>query len=599
MKKLLLLLVVAAACSPRQSDENPGSRISAVENGLVRPVYIEGDSLWNIEDRMKHYGVPGVSIAVIKDYTIAWSKAYGIMDKETNEPVTTKTLFQAGSISKPVAAYGALKTVELGKIGLTDDVNTYLTSWKVPDNEFTTEKKVTLEHLVSHTGGLTVHGFLGYSPDLPVPTLLQVLNGTSPANSPAIFVDKTPGGNFRYSGGGYSVMQQMLIDVHGKSFPEIEKELVLGPLEMNNSTYDQPLDEVTVKLAATGYLPDHSQTKGKRHTYPEMAAAGLWTTAEDLAKFAIDIQQTLKGESAKVLSKEMVERMLTPVDGGFIGLGIFIDDKKGDIYFGHGGWDEGFSSEMKAHKDKGYGVVVLTNSNHPAFIGELVRSVARAYKWDGLVPEYKKLPIDPEIVQVITGRYHNGSDGGISITSDNERLYVKYLRADRPDELFRVSEKMYMTAYQEREYVFDIDNKGVVSLQISNAGGNELSHRKLQDDEKVPYEYLLAGDFDNAMKGYRALLAADPDDQNVEESGLNRQGYELLQAGKNKLALDIFKINTMLYPNSFNVYDSYADACKSNGDNKAAIENYKKALKLNPKNEGSAKKLAELENVSK
>lgn len=599
MKRLILLLAVAAACTPQTAEEHNDQNIAAVENGLIRPVYIEGDSLWNIEERMKYYGVPGVSIAVIKDNKIAWTKAYGIMDKETNEPVTTKTLFQAGSISKPVAAYGALKAVESGKLSLSGDVNTYLTSWKLPDNEFTKEKKVTLEQLVSHTAGLTVHGFLGYSPDLPVPTVVQVLDGAAPANSPPVRVDKAPGGAFRYSGGGYTVMQQMMIDVYGKSFPEIEKELVLGPLGMNNSTYDQPLDEVSVKLAATGYLPDHSQTKGKRHTYPEMAAAGLWTTAEDLAKFAIDIQQTLKGESNKVLSKEMVQRMLTPVDGGFIGLGIFIDDKKGDIYFGHGGWDEGFSSEMKAHKDKGYGVVVLTNSNHPSFIGEVIRSVARAYKWDNVVPEYKKLGLDPAVVEKISGRYHNGSDGGISILNNDGRLFIKYLRSDQPDELFRVSDKLYMTALHEREYEFEVNDAGEVGLHIYNTGDTEVTHRKLKDDEKVPYEYLLAGDFDGALKGYRALLKADPEDHYVGEGDLNRQGYTLLEDGKTRLALDVFKINTMLYPNSYNVYDSYGDACKANGDNKAAIENYRKALKLNPKNEESAKKLAALENISK
>jgi CubicO group peptidase (beta-lactamase class C family) len=202
--------------------------------------------------------------------------------------------------------------VEEGKISLDSNVNNYLKSWKLPDNEFTKNKKVALKHLLSHTGGLTVHGFLGYSPDLPVPSLLQVLDGEQPANSPAIRVDKVPDESFRYSGGGYTIMQQMLIDIEGKDFPSITKEKVLQPLGMIHSTYQQPLPPDLLKLAATGYLPDGSMTKGKRHTYPEMAAAGLWTTAEDLALFAIDIQKSLKGEGG-VLSKTMVEKMLTPV----------------------------------------------------------------------------------------------------------------------------------------------------------------------------------------------------------------------------------------------------------------------------------------------
>ncbi len=202
--------------------------------------------------------------------------------------------------------------------------------------------------MLSHTGGLTVHGFPGYSPDLPVPTTVQVLDGLPPANSAAVRVDKMPEESFRYSGGGYTIMQQMLVDVEGKPFPEILKEKVLAPLHMNNSTYDQPLQATQLKMAATGYLPDGTMTKGKRHTYPEMAAAGLWTTAEDLATFTINIQKTMQGDSGKVLSKVMTDKMLTPFVADFIGLGLFLNKRKEDIYFGHGGWDEGFSSEMVA-----------------------------------------------------------------------------------------------------------------------------------------------------------------------------------------------------------------------------------------------------------
>ena len=594
MKKLLFLAAIAIGCSPKPAQVDPN--IAAIENNLISYVHFEDDSLWNIESRMKFYGVPGVSIAVIQDNKIVWSKAYGVMDKETNEPVTTATLFQAGSISKPVAAYGALKTVEMGKANLNDDVNTFLTSWKIPDTEFTKDKKVTLEHLVSHTGGLTVHGFLGYSPDLPVPTLLQVLDGTAPANSPPVRVDKEPGTGFRYSGGGYSVMQQMLIDLHGKSFPEIEKELVLGPLKMDNSTYDQPLDSVTVKKAATGYLPNHEQTKGKRHTYPEMAAAGLWTTAEDLAKFAIDVQQTLKGESNKVLSQEMAKRMVTPVKNeDFIGLGLFMEDHEGDIYFGHGGWDEGFSSEMKAHRDKGYGIVVLTNSNHPQFIGEVMRSVARVYNWDHYATNYKKFPMDTSLFKTISGRYRNGTDGGISIASKDGRLYFKYLRANDPSELYRISDSTYLTASNNAPVQFKLKADGQVDMVVYEGKGANV-HDKLKDDEKVPYEYLVAGDYNKALKGYQALLKANPKDRSVEEDNLNMQGYEQLQSGKGKLAQDIFKINTMLYPDSYNVYDSYGDACKANGDTKEAIASYRKALKLNHTSQETERKLAELEN---
>lgn len=598
MKNIICLLFVAClfqACSksPTSSDDE----IKKVESNLITPVYLEGDSTWTIEKRMAHYGVPGVSIAVIKDNKITWAKSYGVMDKDSKEPVSNQTLFQAGSISKPVAAYGALKVVESGKINLDENVNTYLKSWQLPDNEFTKDKKVALKHLLSHTGGLTVHGFPGYSPGIPVPTLVQVLNGEAPANTSSILVNKVPEESFRYSGGGYCVMQQMLIDVEGKPFPELLKEIVLQPLEMKNSTYDQPLNETQIKMAATGYLPDGSMTQGKRHTYPEMAAAGLWTTAEDLARFAIDIQNTVKGESEKVLSQNMVKQMLTSFVADFIGLGIFLEKYGENIYFGHGGWDEGFSSQLIAHRDKGYGVVILTNSNHPEFIDELVRSVALTYSWDNFVPTYKKMEMDTALFSQISGRYRNTTDGLIKIYSENNRLYRKYLRGE-PMELFKISDSTFISREQDQLIQFKtnpVDGKLNILLYNDDGKPGEFIRPLLAEGDKVPYEFLLSGDFDKALAGYKTLLKNNTNDESVNEGNLNGQGYNLLRSGKNKLAQDVFKINMLLYPNSANVYDSYAEACMKNGETELAIANYKKSLALNPENNNAVKMLEELQ----
>jgi CubicO group peptidase (beta-lactamase class C family) len=596
MKKIIFLLAVTLQyCSPAKNDESVEGQIKKVETGLIHPVYLEGDSSWTIEARMKHYHVPGVSIAVINNGQLAWTKSYGVMDEETKEPVTRETLFQAGSISKPVAAYAALKLTEEGKIDLNENANTYLKSWKLPDNEFTKDKKVALKHLLSHTGGLTVHGFLGYSPDLPVPTTVQVLDGLPPANSAAVRVDKVPEESFRYSGGGYTIMQQMLVDVEGKPFADILKEKVLAPLGMNNSTYDQPLQTAQLKMAATGYLPDGSMTKGKRHTYPEMAAAGLWTTAEDLALFAINIQKTIQDDNGNVLSKDMTEKMLTPFVADFVGLGLFLDKIKEDIYFGHGGWDEGFSSEMVAHKTKGYGVVVLTNSNHPEFISELIRSVARTYGWSNYVPVYKKIEMDTTKFSTIRGRYKNSSDGLITVYTEGNRLYKKNLRGT-PNELFQISDTSYVTRESEDLILFKTNPAdGQFNILLVENGKQEFTHPQIKSNERVPYEFILEGDIDAAVKGYQALLKTNPKDESISEGNLNWQGYDLLNDGKIKLALAIFKVNTLLHPTSANVYDSYGEALAKNGDIDLAIVNYKKALSLDPKLETSQKMLADLQ----
>ncbi len=388
----------------------------------------------------------------------------------------------------------------------------------------------------------------------------------------------------------------MLIDTEGKPFPQIMKEFVLQPLGMNNSSYEQPLTAAQLPQAATGYVPDGTMTKGKYHTYPEMAAAGLWTTAEDLAKFAIDVQNSVQGKSTLVISKAMTEKMLTPFVSDFEGLGLFINKKKDDIYFGHGGWDEGFSSEMTAHKDKGYGVVVLTNSNHPEFISEVINSVARAYNWANYMPVYEKLAMDTTKFKELRGRYHNFSDGSLYVTSKGNRLFMKYLRAKAPYELFRVTDSTYINLTDTRHVQFKVnpaDGKlNLVILETNKPA--EFIRPQESADIRVPYEYLLAGDFNKAIKGYQALLKADPTDNAINEDNLNQQGYNLLGDGKLALGRDLFKVNTLLYPKSANVYDSYAEACMKNGDKELAIANYKKSLAINPDNKNAKKKLDEI-----
>ncbi|TSE05853.1 serine hydrolase [Aquimarina algiphila] len=599
MKKILFLFWAPCffiSCSTPTKTTPPPDYIKMVETGLGHPVHIEGDSTWTIEERMEHYGVPGVSIAVIKDYKIEWVKSYGIVDKENAKPVTSQTLFQAGSISKPVAAYGALRMVEQNKINLDEDVNIYLQSWKLPDSEFTKDKKVALKHLLNHSGGVTVHGFLGYSPDLPVPTVVQVLNGAPPANSAPIFVDKVPEKSFRYSGGGYTIMQQMMMDVEGKSFPSLMNDLVLQPLNMNNSTYNQPLEGEQLQMAATGYLPDGSMTNGKRHTYPEMAAAGLWTTAEDLAKFAVNIQESIKGNSKIVVSQEMATKMLTPFVEKFVGLGIFITKKGNEIYFGHGGWDEGFSSELIAHKDKGYGVVVLTNSNHPDFISELIRSVANTYAWDNYVPTYKKMEIDTTNLSKISGRYQIDQNRVTEVYYSNQHLFRKSI-GEKPVELFKISDSTFISRDNERPIQFKMDKEsGEFQALLLNPddGKIEATLKRLSEDQKLPLEFLASGDFENGLKEYKTLIQANPNNPVIAENNLNGLGYRLMNTDNLKLAQDVFKVNTLLYPDSSNVYDSYAEACMNIGELDLAIENYEKSLELNPQNTHASKMIEKM-----
>src|SRR5215831_2772806 len=334
----------------------------------------------DLEKLMQLFNVPGLSVAVIENFQIVWAKAYGVVETGSSRPITTGTLFQAGSISKPVAAAGALSLVEQGKLSLDEDVNRTLKTWKVPESEFTKSEKVTLRRLMSHSSGLTVHGFPGYDVNDNVPSLVQIFNGEKPANTAPIRVDFVPGTRERYSGGGITIEQQLMMDVTGKPFPTLMRKLVLDKIGMTDSSYEQPLPAARATMTASGTYMDGRVVHGRWHIYPEMAAAGLWTTPTDLSKFAIEIALSKHGKSNRVLSEKTTREMLTPVMEG-AGLGFFLD-KDNPGQFGHNGADEGFQALLTMNSELGNGVVIMANSDMGIAVGDfLLQRVAKEYGW--------------------------------------------------------------------------------------------------------------------------------------------------------------------------------------------------------------------------
>jgi len=340
---------------------------------------VEQSLLRFVPNRMAHYHVPGLSLALIHNGTVGWTQAFGVA-RVGGEPVTPETLFQASSISMPVTALAVLRLVELGKLNLDADVSLYLRSWKLPTNRFTEQKKVTLRELLSHTAGVTVHGFGGYAAGKPVPTLVQVLNGESPANSAPVTIDFVPGTKFRYAGGDYAIIQQILIDVTGEPFPELMQEIVLKPLHMIHSTFQQPIPEKLRTLAATPYDEDGNAIEGGPHTYPEMAVAGLWTTPSDLALFALAIQDALAGKPGAIVSSSTAQQMLQRVLG-FYALGFAIAGSGPNRYFSHPGVNAGFVAFLFAY-EKGDGLVLMTNGQNTKALGlEIIDTLATQYGW--------------------------------------------------------------------------------------------------------------------------------------------------------------------------------------------------------------------------
>ena len=457
-------------------------RIKRVENGLLPPFVVKGQPgvQMKLADRMNFYKTPGISIAVIDNGRIEWARGYGVRETGGSEAVTPETLFQAASISKPVAAVAALRLVQQGKLDIDEDVNRSLTSWKVPENEFTSARKVTLRGLLSHSAGLTVHGFAGYAPDAPTPTLSQVLEGVKPANSKPIRVDIPPGTRNRYAGGGYVVLQQLLLDVTGKQFPVFMRATVTNRIGMTSSTYEQPLPKGRWSQAAIGHKSNGEKVKGNWHTYPEMAAAGLWTTPGDLARFAIEIQRSLAGKSNRVLSQKMARQMLTPQVGDS-GLGFGLPGKEPSARFSHGGANEGYRCLLVAYKSTGQGAVVMTNSDSGSSLAdEVLRSIAREYGWvDYLSKEKVLAQVDPKIYGSYAGQYELAPNRILTITAEEGKLMAQPTGQPKL-ELFPESETQFFPLSPAVEITFVKDDKGQVIHLILRQLGQDITAKKIK-----------------------------------------------------------------------------------------------------------------------
>jgi CubicO group peptidase (beta-lactamase class C family) len=394
----------------------------AVETNLTPPVRAPGEAPSSLAARMRLYGVPGISVAVIHRGRIDWARGWGVRDTVSCAPVTPDTAFQAASISKVATAVIALRLVEQHKLALDSDINLSLRGWHLPGDAHLAPRGVTLRQLLSHTAGLGVHGFAGYLPGAPLPTTVQILEGVPPANNMAVRSVLPAGAQFQYSGGGYVLTQLALQDVTGLPFAELAQRELLGPLHMTRSAFAQPPSADLLANIAFGHVAGQP-VPGNYHVYPELAPAGLWTSAGDLARMLIDLQASAVGRKGHRLSPAMARAMLQPVkDHWGLGVELYTTAPK---RFGHDGVNEGFQSYMIAYAGKGEGIVALTNGGQGRrLIDEVVRAVATDYGWTDIalpaVPE-KQLPL--AVLAKAAGQFE-GSGLSVRLEARPEGLFA-------------------------------------------------------------------------------------------------------------------------------------------------------------------------------
>lgn len=556
----LLLAACQMAVAPARPNPPPLEIQLDPVMGLLPEVVVDGERPWRLEERMRHHGVPGVSIAVIDRFEVVWARAYGVADVDTQAPVTKDTLFQVSSTGQTVAAAMALRLVEDGRLSLDGDVNAALRSWKVPPSQVPGGTPVTLARLLSHSAGLSVPGSPGFEPGEPRPTLLATLDGLPPANTRPVRVEHEPG-TFRSAGGGYMILQQLLEDLTGEPFAGLAQRMVLSPLDLRRSTFAQPLPPELASSAASGHGEDGKVLPGRWRVHVDLSAAGFWSTASEYARFVADLQRAAAGRPAKLLSPEMARRMLAPVTPQ-TGLGVALLPRRGVTYFGHGGANWGYNSMFVAHPQTGQGVVVLTNSdNGGPLCWEIVRSVASAYDWPGYLPEpRRRLALSERALDRLAGRYRLDADDVLTVERQGDRLRA-ISTLGKPFKLLPVEGDTFVRVDQSLEYRFSTDSPGTATLSTrwpDEEWGSGAA--KIGANEKVPSERLEEGDVDGAIAALTELRARAADDPALERTRLEERARTLLKRGHLQAAAALLRFSIDLHPGFAATWDALAEA---------------------------------------
>ncbi len=486
--------------------------VQGIENGLRPAIIQSGQNMprWSLAQRMDHYHVPSVSIALIRDGKLAWANAYGVADMRTGRKADTETVYSVGSVSKIGAATISLKMVSDGIFDLDTPVNSYLKTWQIPEDSFTRVRPISLRHILSHTSGLSVHGFPDFIPGEDVPSITDTLDGLPPSKTAAVRPLFVPGTSAKYSGGGITVEQLMISDVTGQIFEEAAREKLTHPLGMNRSTYQNPLPKEFGNIAAAhdkngevGALP-----RGW-HTFAEKAASGLWTTPTDIARMLCALIKSYKGEEGAFLPQELAVNMMTEVGPSYFGLGPQLDGSGAQRRFFHSGSNEDYKAWFEGHLETGDGMVIFTNGANGALLYyEIRRAIADAMGW----PMYRetvasKISSSAKVLDELAGRYavadvlptyshrlramrridnleiHQNTAGKMQVTLPD-------YTGDDPYELTEISplkfvvENLYIGTPSQFHIEFIRDANGIVSELALTRGPYTVSAQKVSDKGK-------------------------------------------------------------------------------------------------------------------
>jgi CubicO group peptidase (beta-lactamase class C family) len=456
--------------------------ITNFENGVTTNSQIRNNEIikHHITDRMKFRKVPAVRISVIKNGQIVFSKNYGLADVAKNIKTDSTTLFHFASISKTANALCVMKLVEEGKLSLTEDFRKYIKDGSFKENKFSKGQKITLANLLSHTAGIIKDdGPSGdYTHNKPLPTITQIVKGEKPAlGSGAISIEK-PNQNYQYSNQAVCIIQKILADNFDTDYNRLLENTVFKPLKMNSSTFALKLDSVQAKRLAQGYVYDYEQVPA--WVFPCQAEGGLVSTADDVAKMVIAIQNGLNEKGNTFLKKETIQQMVTPqlgektylgnLDAPYKnGLGVMLFEKGGRQYFTHTGSIDGYTSVYVGSFDGKDGAVIILNTSNAGIIPELLNSIATTFNWENYVDIKLREAIEPkqESLNQYIGTYKlttSKKEFTFTISQNNNQFFIQTTNDGAAERLFFSAEK---TAFVlSRGYTVEFsDKKGVILVK--------------------------------------------------------------------------------------------------------------------------------------
>lgn len=596
---LLLTLMLLGLNTLAQPPKKLAERIAAVQSSLLPYVPVTGLKGWNLQERMRYHRVPGLSIAVIHNYRVEWVKSYGLADTIRHRPVTNETLFSAGSISKLVTAMAALKLVEQGKLSLDAPINQYLKSWRLGDNDFTRQTPVTLRMLLSHRGGTSQSAYFGFTPDQkPLPPVVDILSGKPGTGSRAVVVNSEPNKAFRYSGGGYLVVQMAMMDVTGADFATLTDRTIFRPLGLRRTTFAQPLPSTLAPDLSWAYSTN-GWFKGVPYVYPQQAAAGLHTTAGDLARIVIDLQNSYRNKGG-LLSQASAKAMMTPlalVSDGFtkeqIGLGAFLLQSnhrtdEASRYFTHSGSNAGFIAEATGSILNGNGLVVMMNDNNGANeLGkEIRRAVAQVYGWPGFLPRSLTAHQLPDsLLDAYVGRYQRSADEVVTFRRQGNLLIEQINNGQAIICVPTGPDTIAFTDYTAKAYFSRGPSGRVDSVRIE---WQKTPMPRLPEGVYLPNELIRMGRIAEAVEGYRVM--------NLNVYQLTYMAYSFTNDRPANLpaAEGVLELAKQRYPREGIVYARYGDLYQKQGYKTKAIAAYQTALQMDPTDEDSKEKLKAL-----